>query len=48
MHIDLPNMLSQKAKEFKIEKFIHLSSLGIENASDSKYAMSKLEGEKKF
>ena len=48
MHIDLPNMLSQKAKEFKIEKFIHLSSLGIENASDSKYAMSKLEGEKKI
>ena len=48
IHIDLPNMLSQKAQEFKIEKFIHLSSLGIENASDSKYAMSKIEGEKKI
>ena len=31
---------------FKIDKFIHLSSLGIEKAHDSKYAISKLEGEK--
>ena len=39
-------MLSQKANKFNIEKFIHLSSLGIEEAKDSKYAISKLEGEK--
>ena len=32
IHTDLPDMLSQIANKFKIEKFIHLSSLGIENA----------------
>ena len=41
-------MLSKKANKFKIEKFIHLSSLGIEKALDSKYAKSKLDGEKKI
>ena len=46
IHTDLPDLLSQKANKYKIEKFIHLSSLGIENATDSKYAISKLEGEK--
>ena len=48
IHTDLPDLLSQKANKYKIEKFIHLSSLGIENATDSKYAISKLEGEKKI
>tara|TARA_B100000242_G_C42918980_1_gene426113 strand:- start:179 stop:841 length:663 start_codon:yes stop_codon:yes gene_type:complete len=38
-------MLSKLAKKHQIKKFIHLSSLGIENAIDSKYAQSKLEGE---
>ena len=46
LHSDFPTMLSRTANKFKIKKFIHLSSLGIESATDSKYAMSKLEGEK--
>ena len=46
LHSDFPSMLSRTANKFKIKKFIHLSSLGIESATDSKYAMSKLEGEK--
>ena len=46
LHSDFPTMLSKTANKFKIKKFIHLSSLGIESATDSKYAMSKLEGEK--
>ena len=46
LHSDFPTMLSKIANKFKIKKFIHLSSLGIESATDSKYAMSKLEGEK--
>ncbi len=46
IHNDLPNMLSLKANKFKLDKFIHMSSLGIEKANDSKYAVSKLEGEK--
>ena len=41
-------MLSKKANEFKLEKFIHLSALGIEDATDSKYALSKLDGEKRI
>jgi len=45
LHTDLPDMLSQKANQFSIEKFIHFSALGIEKATDSKYAMSKLNGE---
>ena len=48
IHTDLPDMLSQIANKLNIEKFIHLSSLGIEEAKDSKYAISKLEGEKKI
>ena len=48
IHTDLPNLLSQIAKKYKIQKLIHLSSLGIENALDSDYAKSKLEGEKKI
>ena len=48
IHSDLPALLSKKANEFKLEKFIHLSALGIEKAKDSKYAESKLEGEKRI
>ena len=48
IHTDLPDLLSQKANKLNIEKFIHLSSLGIEKAIDSKYARSKLDGEKKI
>jgi len=48
IHSDLPNMLSKIANKYKIEKFVHLSSLGIENSLDSKYATSKLEGEIKI
>ena len=48
IHTDLPDMLSKKANKYKLEKFIHLSALGIEKALDSRYAQSKLEGEKKI
>ncbi len=47
LHSDFPSLLSKKANQFQIEKFIHLSALGIEKATDSKYALSKLEGERK-
>ncbi len=48
IHTDLPDMLSRIANKFKINKFIHLSALGIDEAIDSKYATSKLEGEKRI
>ena len=47
IHTDLPDLLSKLAAEKNIEKLIHLSSLGIENSTDSKYAISKLNGENK-
>ena len=48
IHTDLPDMLSRIANKFKINKFIHLSALGIDEAIDSKYAVSKLEGEQEI
>ena len=48
LHSDFPSLLSKKANQFQIEKFIHISALGIEKATDSKYALSKLEGERKI
>ena len=48
IHTDLPDLLSRVANKMKLDRFIHLSALGIENANDSKYAISKLEGENKI
>ena len=45
IHSVLPNILSKIAKEKKIDQFIHVSALGVENALDSEYAKSKLDGE---
>ena len=47
IHTDFPDLLSKLSAKKNIEKLIHLSSLGIEKSEDSKYATSKLEGEKK-
>ncbi len=47
IHSDLPSLLSKVASKNSLDQFIHVSALGIENASDSKYAISKLSGEKK-
>ncbi len=46
IHSDLPNLLSKLASEKSLDQFIHISALGIESATDSNYAMSKLSGEK--
>ena len=37
--------MSKLSKEYNLEHFIHLSALGINNAIDSNYAITKLEGE---
>ena len=47
IHSDLPSLLSKLAYKNSIDQFIHISALGIEAATDSKYASSKLNGEKK-
>ncbi len=46
IHSLFPSILSKLCKEYNLEQFIHLSALGINSATDSNYAMSKLEGEK--
>ena len=46
IHEVFPSFLASLCQENNIEKFIHISSLGIEQATDSKYANSKLNGEK--
>ena len=45
IHVVFPSLLSKLCKEYKLKQFIHLSALGINQASDSEYAKSKLEGE---
>ena len=46
IHTLFPSILAKLSKEYKLKNFIHLSALGINEALDSKYAKSKLEGEK--
>ncbi len=45
IHTIFPSILAKLCKEYKVKQFIHLSALGISDASDSEYAKSKLEGE---
>ena len=45
IHSIFPSILAKLCKEYKVQQFIHLSALGINNAVDSEYAKSKLEGE---
>ena len=45
IHSIFPSILAKLCKEYKVQQFIHLSALGINNATDSEYAKSKLEGE---
>ncbi|NQW07616.1 MAG: complex I NDUFA9 subunit family protein [Candidatus Pelagibacter sp.] len=45
IHSIFPSILAKLCKEYKVQQFIHLSALGINKATDSEYAKSKLEGE---
>ena len=45
IHSIFPSILAKLCKEYKVQQFIHLSALGINNAIDSEYAKSKLVGE---
>ncbi|MDC1280288.1 complex I NDUFA9 subunit family protein [Pelagibacteraceae bacterium] len=45
IHSIFPSILAKLCKEYKVQQFIHLSALGINDAIDSEYANSKLEGE---
>ena len=45
IHSIFPSILAKLCKEYKVQQFIHLSALGINEAIDSEYAKSKLKGE---
>ena len=46
IHTIFPSLISKICKEYNVQQFIQLSALGIDDAADSNYAKSKLEGEK--
>ncbi len=45
IHSIFPSLLAKLSKEYDLKNFIHLSALGLNDAVDSNYARSKLEGE---
>ena len=45
IHTLFPSVLAKLSKEYNLKHFIHLSALGINDALDSNYAKSKLNGE---
>ena len=45
IHTIFPSLLAKLSKEHSLKHFIHLSALGINEATDSNYAKSKLDGE---
>ena len=48
IHSIFPSLLAKLCKEYNLKHFVHLSALGINEANDSSYALSKLEGENKI
>ena len=46
IHAVFPSLLAKLSKEYELKNFIQVSALGINEAKDSDYAKSKLEGEK--
>jgi uncharacterized protein YbjT (DUF2867 family) len=48
IHTNFPSLLAFLCKEYELDQFAHISALGIDASADSKYAASKLEGEKKI
>ena len=45
IHSIFPSILAKLCKEYKVQQFIHISALGINDAVESNYAKSKLEGD---
>ena len=48
IHTLFPSLLAKLSKQNKLKHLIHLSALGVSEATDSNYAKSKLEGEKEI
>ena len=45
IHTIFPSLLAKLSKQYNLKHLIHISALGINEAKDSNYANSKLEGE---
>ena len=45
IHAIIPSLIAKLCKQYNLKHFIHLSALGINQAKDSFYAQSKLQGE---
>jgi len=45
VHSVIPSLIAKLCKQYNLKNFIHISALGVNNAIDSTYAKSKLEGE---
>ena len=48
IHTVFPSILAKLCKQYNLKHFIHLSALGINEATDSEYAKTKMEGEKEI
>ena len=46
IHTVFPSLLAKLSKDYGLKHFIHLSALGINEAKNSNYAKSKLQGER--
>ena len=46
IHTKFPSILAKLSKQYNLRNFIHISALGVNEALESKYARSKLEGER--
>ena len=46
IHTIFPTLVAKLCKKYNLEHFVHVSALGVNEAIDSEYAISKLEGEK--
>ncbi len=46
IHTTFPTLVAKLCRKYNLEHFVHVSALGVNQAKDSKYAISKLEGEK--
>lgn len=46
LHTDIPAMIAASAARLGVKKLVHVSALGVDKAEGSKYAKTKLEGEK--
>tara|TARA_B100000029_G_C17510141_1_gene935935 strand:- start:568 stop:1512 length:945 start_codon:yes stop_codon:yes gene_type:complete len=47
IHSLFPSMLAEICKKHNIDQLVHISALGVDKVENSKYALSKTEGEKK-